>query len=359
MAKFFDLCPDGDEQSKDAASHSGKDLTNDSLMTSIPMETPEGLKTKPCTEGGQTMKENDIMQQLAVEHGQMIQRYARAMAASLSELDEGTQITIRELSAGYRRRPFSDPDLLTMHDLVRKRAEELRIELEPLDDEDQENTRPFDLPYAVHNRRAQIKCPHCGSINTARYIFGLPSESETLRKKIDEGKVILGGCTMLGVEVNGRFVSIDAGRHCNECGKDFATTPVIADRERETGEDYRDITQSVTFSEGSFFDGYDEITITKNEEGALIHLDKTVRSLFGEDDTQITHEKWEEILDTLYCRLYVHEWNKSYVDPHILDGTQWSLDIQLTRDRAIHIGGSNAYPPYYDELKALFRNLRW
>ena len=43
MAEFFDLCPDRNELGKDAASHSGKDLTNDSLMISIPMETPEGF----------------------------------------------------------------------------------------------------------------------------------------------------------------------------------------------------------------------------------------------------------------------------------------------------------------------------
>jgi hypothetical protein len=37
------------------------------------------------------------------------------------------------------------------------------------------------------------------------------------------------------------------------------------------------------------------------------------------------------------------DWDKEYIDPDILDGTQWSLDIEL-KDRSIQINGSNAYP---------------
>ncbi|QGQ96593.1 hypothetical protein EHS13_17785 [Paenibacillus psychroresistens] len=37
------------------------------------------------------------------------------------------------------------------------------------------------------------------------------------------------------------------------------------------------------------------------------------------------------------------EWDKEYIDPDTIDGTQWSLDIEL-EDRSIHIHGSNAYP---------------
>jgi hypothetical protein len=41
------------------------------------------------------------------------------------------------------------------------------------------------------------------------------------------------------------------------------------------------------------------------------------------------------------CRIL--DWKNEYIDPDILDGTQWSLDIEL-EDRSIQINGSNAYP---------------
>ena len=52
--------------------------------------------------------------------------------------------------------------------------------------------------------------------------------------------------------------------------------------------------------------------------------------------------------------MYIHEWEKSYVDPFVLDGEQWSLTIRLTDNRSIEYEGSNAYPPYWDELMELF-----
>ena len=53
-------------------------------------------------------------------------------------------------------------------------------------------------------------------------------------------------------------------------------------------------------------------------------------------------------------KLYVHEWKKSYVDPYVLDGEQWGLEFQLTGRRVRNYGGSNAFPPYWAELKGTF-----
>ncbi|NHN34827.1 hypothetical protein [Paenibacillus agricola] len=41
------------------------------------------------------------------------------------------------------------------------------------------------------------------------------------------------------------------------------------------------------------------------------------------------------------CRIL--SWKNNYTDPHILDGTQWSLDIEFD-DLRIEKSGSNAYP---------------
>ncbi|CAM3016363.1 hypothetical protein PASE110613_12490 [Paenibacillus sediminis] len=49
-------------------------------------------------------------------------------------------------------------------------------------------------------------------------------------------------------------------------------------------------------------------------------------------------------------------WDKEYIDHHILDGTQWSLEIQLS-EKSIHINGSNAYPPEWKKFCEVVRKL--
>ena len=61
------------------------------------------------------------------------------------------------------------------------------------------------------------------------------------------------------------------------------------------------------------------------------------------EDKQITKGKWQKIINKLYGELFLHEWRKEYVDPCVLDGTQWSLDINLTNRRVRHYYGSNDY----------------
>ena len=48
-------------------------------------------------------------------------------------------------------------------------------------------------------------------------------------------------------------------------------------------------------------------------------------------------------------RLDVVNWKVRYLDPSILDGTQWSL-LVATESFEIDTGGSNAYPENFDEF---------
>ena len=40
---------------------------------------------------------------------------------------------------------------------------------------------------------AEVVCPYCGSRNIAHLIYGMPAVTEELQRKLDEGKVALGG----------------------------------------------------------------------------------------------------------------------------------------------------------------------
>ena len=70
---------------------------------------------------------------------------------------------------------------------------------------------------------------------------------------------------------------------------------------------------------------------------------------------EVAPAEWMRLLDRLYCKLYLHEWKKRYDDPCVLDGEQWELEIKLTGGRVRNYSGSNAFPPYWAELKTAFR----
>ncbi|MDR1941322.1 MAG: hypothetical protein LBQ47_03260 [Endomicrobium sp.] len=54
-------------------------------------------------------------------------------------------------------------------------------------------------------------CPKCNSQNTAYILYGLPIMSGKLRKQIDKGTLVLGGCC----------VTDNATHHCNDCTHNF------------------------------------------------------------------------------------------------------------------------------------------
>ena len=207
----------------------------------------------------------------------------------------------------------------------------------------------------AHNKKAQIKCPFCGSKYTARIIYEVSALGEELQERLDEGKIALGGCCIRSVPVNGEPVQTDPARVCNDCKIKFGTPPLIIAKDMSSAEDYRDIVTSIRFSVGGFFDGNTEITITKNDKGASVKVNKFPYGEPVPKDRQITLGKWNKILNKLYSQMYLHEWKNSFVNPCALDGTSWEMQIKLTGNRERNYYGSNAYPPYWPELTKIFQ----
>ena len=44
-------------------------------------------------------------------------------------------------------------------------------------------------------RKKPRKCPECGSVTIATILYGNPSLTADLEKKLAEGRLVLGGCT--------------------------------------------------------------------------------------------------------------------------------------------------------------------
>ena len=291
-----------------------------------------------------------------------IRHIAAGLIEELREMPDGTRITSAQLlmKYGYDLDEFGEWGLFDFHYALDRAAKANHITLDMSDHKDKVEGLLYNLDFVIRNKKAQIKCPRCGSKDTARILYGMPAFSEELQEKLDTGKVALGGCCITEIDVNGRRVQWQPSRHCNHCKKDFGMPPVLENRKQKDlpfllGEDYRDIVQSIEFRDGGFFDGYMDIEIKKNADGAFVKFHEFPFGKFPVADRQITPLRWDRLVNKLYTELYLHEWKKHFDDPEVLDGEQWELTIKLTEGRKRTYSGSNAFPPYWSELKALFR----
>ena len=188
------------------------------------------------------------------------------------------------------------------------------------------------------------KCPKCGSREVAPILYGMPAFDEELERQLDNQELYLGGC---------KVSEVDPQYHCFGCGKDVGTPPTLISR--RGAEDYREIVTAIRFNDGGYFGGYEEVLIKKTTSGIISDYTPSFQREAMPVRRELTEKEWAKLLDRLFCKLYVHEWKKQYVDPDILDGEQWELEIRLTGRRVRNYYGSNDYPPYWNELKRTFK----
>lgn len=180
-----------------------------------------------------------------------------------------------------------------------------------------------------------ITCPECGSENVVPIVYGLPSW-EAWEEEL-EGKIRLGGCCIS--EDSPKYACKDC--HC-EWGGDcppkgeyseircirVSFEPVLEPTRRVYLE--VDLTACrVIWIRGRYREARFEKTIDGN----------TARS-FAEGLRE----------------LRVMDWAQRYVNPYVLDGFEWHLEI-IFDDVVITRGGSNAYPRKWDEFCRLMREL--
>ncbi len=286
---------------------------------------------------------------------------AEKLVEELREADNGSCFTVSKLLeyCEYDISEYSKRDIGILSDLLLRFAKANKIKL--TEKTGTKKSKTGETEYTLDNKRAQIKCPCCGSTDTAKIIFGMPAFSERMKEKLDKKKWALGGCIVSSVKVGNQEVYIDPQRICNKCKKEFGTAPILYDKMTLIGEDYRDIVTSLKLYIGGYFEGHTEIVITKNDKGAIVNIENRRLGLSNDEffdslnPKQITRLKWDRILNKLYNEIYLHEWKKNYEDPNVLDGTSWELEITMTNRRKRTYSGINDYPPYWNELKKIFR----
>ena len=291
-----------------------------------------------------------------------IKQIVKDLVEELRELPDGTVITSGQLldRAGYDLKDLSEGDLLDYHDALFKAAKANHITLDMSKHENRLEGLPWNLDFVVRNEEAQIKCPRCGSRNTARILYGMPAFTDEFQAQLDAGRIYIGGCCIDGARTKeGGWVSLDPARYCNHCKKTFAKPAFLQDHDQVIS--YPDIIESIEFHIGRSFGKSTTITIKKNDKGALVHTEYFLWIPETQtEDKQISSLRWTNLVNRLYNELYVHEWKKNYWNSNpeefVMDGFTWELKILLNgRRRRTYIGGENGVPPYWEELKALFR----
>ena len=196
-----------------------------------------------------------------------LRHIAEYLVEELREMPDGTEITSGQLLkvGGYDPQEFEFSDLMDYHQYLFRAAKASHITLDMSKHENKVEGLPFNLDFVVHNKKGQIKCPYCGSKNTARILYGMPVFSDELQAKLDSGKLHLGGCCISGVrDSNGSMIALDPERYCNDCHKEFARPPYLVAKDLSDAEAYCDIVTGIKFSYGGFFMGHTEIVLKKN-----------------------------------------------------------------------------------------------
>ena len=189
-----------------------------------------------------------------------------------------------------------------------------------------------------------MKCTLCGSTRIAPIRYGLPDFTEEVVRQMENEEVYFGGCMILPGYPH---------FHCFACDRNIASRPVL--RSKQGLEDYRKIVTGIRFAAGSTPDDFFQLLVGRKDD----HIQLEVRPKPGDPrdpfKREMTEGEWEDLLEQLYGRLYLHEWNRVFIRRNDPDGERWELDVRLTRDRADRYMGLGGCPPYWEELQQVFR----
>ncbi|WGG45407.1 hypothetical protein [Rossellomorea sp. DA94] len=176
------------------------------------------------------------------------------------------------------------------------------------------------------------KCPACGSINTVRIIYGEPANTYSLGKG-EEFK--LGGCCTL---VDGPEL------YCKQCEHQW-------NKEEAIQTEYSKISR-LKASVGGFFGSSYTIDIQLDDLQLLWEVTGDVE----ERKEKSLRRKTADNLKAELRMLDLLNWKAKYVEPGVLDGTHWRVEIQLG-DRKVVKQGDNRFPKEWTEFCRVMRRV--
>ena len=247
----------------------------------------------------------------------------------LRECGQGSAVTLGGLlqAAGCGADGFAESEIDKLQDALVKEAGESRIFLEARSPQGGRGRPAAGREFTVYNANAYVICPRCGSKETVRMARG------------------------------GRT------RKCSDCGKTFGRPPLITARGAQDGEDYRDAVTMIAFTLYGSEGACTGIRISRKKQGAVVQVTETAPDGQESDGSgsagtgtvteEITDEKWDGMVNSLFQHLYLHEWNKNYDNRFVPSAPHWELRLRLTGRRVRSWHGSTALTPYYKDLLKL------
>ena len=110
---------------------------------------------------------------------------------------------------------------------------------------------------------------------------------------------------------------------------------------------------------GSFFGGYVEVTIKKENDHAVLTVSPYLLREGKVDGItkEMTIGEWNEFISDVFLKYRIDDWNKEYINRDIDDGTQWSVKVTLDNGSVLEHYGSNDFPPNWRSFVKYINNL--
>lgn len=196
------------------------------------------------------------------------------------------------------------------------------------------------------------------------YEMNLKGQSqEEIMKKIRSLKIQIGQLKRSIENTDDMVLEVFPGRLTRlKCSRDYLGRAIQAYEEaggvyvrskaEQKDHDFNESLDSMSqlmFTIGGFFCGQETRTFTVSDDQVFVDVEKTMISMDKEEEYGPYRK--EDFISGIKA-LHIGEWKRTYIDPLVMDGTQWELDIYYNNGRrVVKISGSNAYPYNFEDLK--------
>ena len=107
--------------------------------------------------------------------------------------------------------------------------------------------------------------------------------------------------------------------------------------------------ESIIVEYGGYHDGTEIRKITHDGDEIVVE-----RRFYNgaSDDGKVLYDRmtWSSFLEAIES-LHIDTWDEEYDNPDVLDGSQWSLDLEYSNNvKGKHYRGSNMYPENFDDF---------
>ena len=127
--------------------------------------------------------------------------------------------------------------------------------------------------------------------------------------------------------------------------------PTKAEQQSQSFDAALDGIQKLVFSIGGYFGGYETRTYTVSEDKVMLDMEHSF--ILKPSNLPIYSPLTKTELINGLKELHIGEWKKKYIDPYVLDGTQWELELFFDDRKPVKISGSNDFPYNFDDLLEL------